>query len=293
MKIISPRSVKLSTRTEIEVRRNLPHGELKRISAWVFMDHFGPTQMVDGMQVASHPHTGLQTVTWPFSGAIEHNDSIGSRHVLHPGELNLMTAGHGIAHSERSISGQKFLHAVQLWLALPESVRNLPPNFEHHADLPVFNLDALDIKLFIGSFAGRVSPATTYWPLVGAQLGLAAGRMAVLPLDRTWEHGILLVAGELTVDGQDVPLNSLVHLPAGTEVTSISASENCVMILAGGAPFEEKLVLWWNFIARSHDEIVSMRSQWNGREDRFGDVEDALGGWIPAPEMPNLVLKPR
>jgi redox-sensitive bicupin YhaK (pirin superfamily) len=293
MKIIAPRSVKLSTRTEIEVRRNLPHGELKRISAWVFMDHFGPTQMVDGMQVAAHPHTGLQTVTWPFSGAIEHNDSIGSRQVLHPGELNLMTAGHGIAHSERSISGAKLLHAVQLWLALPESVRDLPPTFEHHADLPVFNLDGLDIKLFIGSFAGRVSPATTHWPLVGAEVGIAAGQTSVLRLDQTWEHGILLVAGALAVDGEEVELNSLVHLPAGTEAARISASENSVIVLVGGAPFDEKIVLWWNFIARSNDEIVRMRSQWNGREPRFGEVEDSLGGWIPAPELPNLVLKPR
>ena len=293
MKIITPRLVKLSTRTEIEVRRNLPHAELRRVSSWVFMDHFGPTSMVDGMQVAAHPHTGLQTVTWPFSGAIEHNDSVGSRQVLNPGELNLMTAGHGIAHSERSLAGEKLLHAVQLWLALPDSVRDLPPSFEHHSDLPTFNLDGLGIKLFIGSFAGRVSPATTHWPIVGAQVELGAGQTSVLPLEQTWEHGLLLVVGELRIDDQDVALNSLVHLPAGRSSAKISASENSILVLVGGAPFDEKLVLWWNFIARSHDEIVSMRNQWNDRAARFGDVEDSLGGWIPAPVLPNLVLRAR
>jgi quercetin 2,3-dioxygenase len=291
--VIEPRAVKLSTRTEIEVRRNLPHARLRRVGAWVFLDHFGPTPMVEGMQVAAHPHTGLQTVTWPFQGRVEHNDSVGSRQVLQPGELNLMTAGRGVAHSERSLSGTDALHAVQLWLALPSEVRNCEPTFEHHASLPTFGLDDARVTLFIGRFAEHVSPATTFTPLVGAELSLTAGGTTTLPLNPEWEHAILAVAGEVEVAGQAVPVNSLAYIEPGSSSLRVAVSEASTLILIGGEPFEEQLFLWWNFIARSHTEIVEMREQWNDREARFGEVVDDLGGWIPAPELPNVTLKPR
>lgn len=293
--IIAPRAVKLSTRTEIEVRRNLPHARLRRVGAWVFLDHFGPTPLVDGMQVAAHPHTGLQTVTWPFAGSIEHCDSIGSRQVLQPGELNLMTAGHGVAHSERSLPGTSSLHAVQLWLALPGEVRDIAPDFEHHATLPVVKFEDSDARLtlLIGEFGGQRSPARVYSPLVGAQLDLPAGAEVCLPLQPGWEHALLAIEGEVRVDGQEVAVNSLAHVGEGAESVTVTAAEASTLIFIGGEPMREELFMWWNFIARSHQEVVTMREQWNAREARFGEVADELGGWIPAPDLPNVTLKPR
>jgi redox-sensitive bicupin YhaK (pirin superfamily) len=293
--IIEPRAVKLSTRTEIEVRRNLPHARLRRVGAWVFLDHFGPTPMVEGMQVAAHPHTGLQTVTWPFAGRIEHCDSIGSRQVLQPGELNLMTAGHGVAHSERSLQGTSSLHAVQLWLALPSEVREITPDFEHHTTLPTIKFvdSNARLTLFIGEFGGQRSPARVYSPLVGAQLDLPAGAEVRLPLEPGWEHALLAIEGEVRVDGQELAVNSLAHVGVGADSVTVTAAESSTLIFIGGEPMREELFMWWNFIARSHQEVVTMREQWNAREARFGEVVDELGGWIPAPELPNVTLKPR
>jgi redox-sensitive bicupin YhaK (pirin superfamily) len=294
VKVIEPRSVKLSTRTEIEVRRNLPHAQLRRVGAWVFLDHFGPTPMVEGMQVAAHPHAGLQTVTWPFQGLVEHNDSAGHRQVLRPGQLNLMTAGHGVAHSERSLAGTESLHAVQLWLALPEAVRDASADFEHHGDLPRFDLGGASLTLFIGEFGDAHSPAKTYTPLIGAEVVLQGGATSTrMPLKSTWEHAILAVDGEVRVNGEVVAINSLAYLPVGEATVEISSDKSARLILIGGEPFTEPLFLWWNFIGRSHAEIVEMREKWNARDARFGEVEDALGGWIPAPELPNVILKAR
>ena len=293
LSVIEPRAVKLSTRTEIEVRRNLPHARLRRVGAWVFLDHFGPTPMVEGMKVAAHPHTGLQTVTWPFQGSVEHNDSVGSRQILQPGELNLMTAGRGVAHSERSLAGSPALHAVQLWLALPEEVRSCEPSFEHHATLPIFGLEDAEVTLFIGRLAGHTSPATTFTPLVGAQVVLNAGGATEIPIDPNWEHAVLVVSGDVAIAGETVPVNALAYVEPGKSQITLRASEASTVILIGGEPMREQLFLWWNFIGRSHQEIVEMREQWNARDERFGEVVDELGGWIPAPELPNVTLKPR
>jgi hypothetical protein len=293
MLIVEPRVVKLSTRTEIDVRRNLPHARLRRIGSWVFLDHFGPTAQVDGMKVASHPHTGLQTVTWPFAGRVHHADSIGTQQVLEPGEVNLMTAGLGIAHSEVSLVGSAALHAAQLWLALPSDVRNMAPSFEHHADLPVKTIGAATMKVFIGEHLGTKSPATVYSPLIGAELRVPANSRLDLPLDSDWEHGILVISGNATIDGQIVAQNELAYIDAGAASVQIEATEDLLLLLVGGQKFEEELFLWWNFIARSHAEVVEMREQWNARHERFGKVSDTLGGWIPAPDMPGVTLKAR
>lgn len=291
--VIEPRVVKLSTRTEIEVRRNLPHAQLRRVGAWVFLDHFGPTKMVEGMQVAAHPHTGLQTVTWPFQGRVEHNDSVGSRQILQPGELNLMTAGHGVAHSERSLAGTDALHAVQLWLALPRQLSDCQPSFEHHSNLPRFVHDGVSVTVFIGELAGHKSPAITHTPLVGAELAFAGRGSIELELNSTWEHAVLAVEGDIEVQGQLVQQNSLAYVAPQTSVIKIGSEKTSKVILIGGEPFSEPIFMWWNFIGRSHAEIVEMRNQWNARDGRFGEVVDSLGGWIPAPELPNVTLKPR
>ncbi len=288
MQIIEPRLVKLSTRTEVEVRRNIPHAKLNRVGAWVFLDHFGPTPQVEGMQVAAHPHTGLQTVTWLFEGAVDHRDTIGSAQTIHPGQLNLMTSGTGIAHSEKSVAGPASLHAVQLWLALPDAVRGVAPNFQHVPEAPKILMDALHAKVFIGELAGIESAAKVYSPLVGAELRLTG--TSTLPLNTGWEHAILVVAGTLEINGEQVAADQLAHIPAGVRNARL-AGQDFLGILIGGAPFDEKIVMWWNFIGRSNEEIVEMRESWNAR--RYATVSDDLGGWIPAPELPTVTLKAR
>ena len=286
--IVAPRLVKLTTRTEVDIKRSIPQPALRRIGAWVFIDHFGPTPQVEGMVVAQHPHTGLQTVTWPFAGNVEHRDSVGSVQVLSPGELNLMTAGSGISHSEISLVGASSLHAAQLWLALPEDARNSSPYFEHHADLPVIDIEGVSAKVFIGELASAKSPATIYSPLVGAELTISGS--ATLPINVSFEHGILLVSGTLTVNGQALAVDELFFASVGE---GVQVDGDGVALLLGGEPFKEHIVMWWNFIGRSHAEIVAWREAWNAQGADWPNFEDKIGGWIPAPELPNVTLQSR
>ena len=175
MVLIQSRPVKLTTRTGVAVNRTIPHRALKAIGAWCFIDHFGPTEQTDGMVVAAHPHTGLQTVTWLFEGEIEHRDSIGSVQLIKAGQLNLMTAGHGISHSELSLPTQGNLHAVQLWVALPKEALEIPPAFEHQADLPSFSQPGMRGKVLIGEFMGQSSSTTKLSELVGVEIRLEPG----------------------------------------------------------------------------------------------------------------------
>ncbi len=291
--IIEPRFVKVTTRTGVEVRRNIPHAKLKTIGAWCFVDHFGPTDQTDGMVVAKHPHTGLQTVTWLLEGQAEHRDSIGTIQQILPGQVNIMTAGQGISHSELSQSGPKRLHAVQLWVALPEAHRNTNPAFEHRADLPEFDLNGSKIKLFAGDFDGFSSQTTVFSPIVGLELDMPAASTVSLPLRRDFEYGILLAKGSATVNGVLVNENELLYIEVGHEQLEIVSTEPVIAIVIGGTPFEEKIVMWWNFIGRSQKDITEAREQWNARDSRFGDFEDQIGGWIPAPELPHVTLQPR
>jgi redox-sensitive bicupin YhaK (pirin superfamily) len=288
--IVEPRLVKITTRTEIDVRRNLPHAHLKRIGAWVFLDHFGPTKQVDGMVVAAHPHTGLQTVTWPFAGRIDHRDSIGSEQLIEPGQLNLMTAGSGIAHSEVSLVGPDELHAVQLWLALPEANRHMAPEFEHVGNPPKLDMGKLKATVFIGELNGVRSPATIYSPLVGAELRLNGSQ--TLSLRDDWEYGVLVVSGALKINGEAIEANNLAYYPVGMSTLELEG-DDFHGILIGGEPFTEQIVMWWNFIGRTGEEITQMRDEWNGRSSIYNEVHDSIGGWIPAPELPNVTLRAR
>ncbi len=275
------------------MRRTLPHANLKMIGPWCFVDYFGPTPQTDGMVVAAHPHIGLQTVTWLLEGEIEHRDSLGSIQVIRPGQLNLMTAGYGIAHSEISNPTTERLHAVQLWLALDEQHRNMAPAFEHHADLPMVSVGGGVAKVMIGEFAGTKSPATYFHPMVAAELRLSAGSHEIA-LNPGFEHGFLVVAGEVSMQDEVVAAADLKYVATGAGSIRVDCASDAVLLLLGGAPFGEKILMWWNFIARNQDEITQARAQWNVRDMRFGaEFEDRVGGWIPAPDLPNVTLQPR
>lgn len=271
----------------------MPHADLRKIGAWVFVDHFGPTRQTDGMVVAAHPHTGLQTVTWLFEGRVDHRDSIGSVQSISPGQLNLMTAGSGISHSELSLRGPENLHAVQLWIALEENQRQQKPFFEHRDDLPKLELDGFSATVLVGEFAGSLAKTKVFSELVGVELRIPAGQKICIPLKAEFEYGLLIAQGSVTLGEEKVATNQLFYRPAGSENLEITSHEDTIAILLGGVPMREKIIMWWNFIERTHEEIVTARTQWNNRDERFGSFTDDIGGWIPAPELPNVTLQPR
>jgi len=298
--ILEPRRVPLGGLRAIDVWRTLPHRDLPTIGAWCFVDHFGPTD--DGMQVLPHPHTGLQTVTWPIAGNVQHRDSLGNEVILRPGELNLMTAGQGISHSEFSVGGGD-MHGIQLWVALPDGARVGPGSFEHIDDLPRASGDGWDGIVLVGEFASQRSAAEVHSPLVGAEVRVQGGR-AVLPLDPTFEHGLLAVTGAVRIiphsrGSREVPPGELVahrhlkYLPTGETSVVVETDDPVTLVVIGGEPFTEPLVMWWNFVGRTHDDIVAAREDWEAQTERFGHVDGHDGRVIPAPPMPALRLKPR
>ena len=291
--ILSSRAVKLTTRSGTEISRTLPHREIRSIGAWCFVDHFGPTTQEDAMSVAAHPHVGLQTVSWLFEGEVEHRDSVGSIQVIHPGELNLMTAGIGVAHSELSTPNARLMHGVQLWTVLPDAARNSVPLFDHYRDLPTFVRGALNVKLFVGELMGHESPARTFSELLGAEVNITADASEAIAIRPDFEYGILLVEGDLSVNGENLPLKSLFYHPPGNLNLEIASRSGAKFVLLGGVPFPEEIIMWWNFIGRTHEEIVQMREDWNSASARFPYFADNIHGRIPAPELPNLRLSPR
>lgn len=287
--ILAPRQVKLTTRSAIEINRLLPHKGIRRIGAWVFFDHFGPTEQTTAMQVGAHPHTGLQTVSWLFSGKVLHHDSVGSKQIIEPSQLNLMTAGQGVAHSEMSLSTHQ-LHAIQLWTCLPESHRNTKPTFEHFAELPAIHSANFDAKVIMGRFLNVTSPATIYTPLVAVEITLKDD--ALLQLEETYEHGIFAVESDLFIDGHPLLTGHLYYLEAGRKSIKLEVLKPTTIFLIGGEPFTEPIVMWWNFIGRSHEEITEMHSAWNSQSSLYPEFHDELNLRIPAPPMPAVSLKP-
>jgi redox-sensitive bicupin YhaK (pirin superfamily) len=248
------------------------------------------------MDVPPHPHTGLQTVSWLFSGEIEHRDSGGVHAMVRPGELNLMTAGAGICHSEVSTPTTTVLHGVQLWVALPDSDRDTDRDFAHFAPTPA-PVGGATLRVFLGELAGQRSPVHTFTPLLGAQLDLAPGAAITLDVDREFEHGVLLDQGSLEVAGTDLAVADLAFQAAGHDSLTVVNGANAPAraILLGGPPFPDELVMWWNFVGRSHADIAEYRQQWTEHSDRFGAVQGYRGPVqrLPAPPLPNATLRPR
>ncbi|MFP5022171.1 pirin family protein [Pseudonocardia phyllosphaerae] len=298
--LVAPRDVPLGGPRAMTVRRTLPRRARSMIGAWCFLDHFGPDRVAatGGMAVPGHPHTGLQTVSWLFTGEIEHRDTTGAHALVRPGELNLMTAGSGIAHSEFSTPGTDVLHGVQLWVALPEADRGTEPAFTHHAP-PLVDAGGAGLRVLLGSLGGETSPVATFSPLLGAELTVPAGTTLRLPAERGFEHGVLVDTGAATVEGTAAARGELVLTPPGRTSLEITAGgEGARLMLLGGEPLGERIVMWWNFIGSGHDEIAAFREQWErervaGTGGRFGDFPGAWTSTLPAPALPNARLTPR
>ncbi len=299
VEVLVPREVPLGGPRAMTVRRTLPSRERSLIGAWCFADHYGPDPVTEsgGMSVAPHPHTGLQTVSWLFSGEIEHRDSAGNQAMVRPGEVNLMTAGRGISHSEISTPGTTELHGVQLWVALPDDARDVAPGFAHHAP-PELSGAGWTARVFLGSLLGHTSPVTTYTPLLGAEIGLAAGTRVDLDVDTTFEHGVLVDHGVVGVGEKDAKPGELAHVAPGRTSLTLTAHDDARVVLLGGPPFGESIVMWWNFVGRTHEEVVGYRDEWQAQitdagivDGRFGVVSDMPP--IPAPSLPNARLRSR
>ncbi len=303
IQVLGSREVPLGGPRAMPVRRTLPQRERSLIGAWCFADHYGPDDVgnTGGMNVPPHPHTGLQTVSWLFTGEIEHRDSIGSHAMVRPGELNLMTAGRGIAHSEVSTPQTRILHGAQLWVALPASAQDADPAFETYAPDPV-ELDGATVRVFLGSTAGSTSPVRTFTPLLGAEILLEPGADVTLDIQRGFEVGVLVDEGEVQLRGTTLRWAELGYQPPGESLVALrnTGGTRARLLLLGGEPLGEQVIMWWNFLGRSHEDIVGYRREWQSEprgaapaDPRFGTVEGYDGDPLPAPELPNSRLKPR
>ncbi len=261
---------------EFSVRRALPRRARRMIGAWCFIDHMGPATVDErGLGVAPHPHIGLQTVTWLLAGEALHRDSLGTEQVIAPGRLNLMTAGHGVSHSEEGTGYRGQLHGVQLWVAQPDHTRHQPAAFEHHADLPHVELDHATATVVIGELAGVISPARRDTDHAGIDLDLRPGR-TTMPLRPDYEHGLVVLTGACSVDGADVIPGRLAYLGIGRVEITLTTDQPTRALLVGGVPFDQPVLMWWNYVARTRDEITTAHRDWTERAVRFGHVDSQL-----------------
>lgn len=263
----------------MQVRRALPRRQRRTVGAWCFVDHMGPADVTEdeGVDIGPHPHIGLQTVTWLLAGEILHRDSLGSEQMIRPGQLNLMTAGAGISHSEEhtgSYRGQ--LHGVQLWIAQPESTRHGDCGFEHHAELPQIELNGGAATLLVGEYRGEASPARRDSDLVGLQVDLGQGSSTPIEMIPSFEYALVVLEGSVGIDGARIEPGHLAYLGKGRDGCELSTGDGARALLLGGVPFDEPVLMWWNFVARTRDEIAQAHSDWMGGDDRFGVVDSPL-----------------
>ncbi|MFL6080539.1 MAG: pirin family protein [Ornithinibacter sp.] len=301
VQLIVPREVPLGGPRSMTVRRTLPARERSFVGAWCFVDHYGPDDVSasGGMDVAPHPHCGLATVSWLFSGEVEHRDSLGTVATVRPGEVNLMTAGRGISHSEVSTPSTSVLHGAQLWVVLPAALADVEPRFEHFVP-PVVEVGAgVRAQVFVGSLWGSSSPVRVETPLVGAEVVLEAGSSVVLPVPEGFEVSVLVDAGSVVFADARVARGELAVVGAGRHPDGVGVSagaEGARVLVLGGEPFGEEVVMWWNFIGRTSDDVAAAREAWEAEAaERFGVVEGYVGPVprIPAPALPGVRLKPR
>jgi quercetin 2,3-dioxygenase len=285
MEALPDRTVRLGS---LEVHRVLPVRGRRLIGPWCFFDRFGPVTFAEEkpMDVAPHPHIGLQTVTWPLEGEIVHRDTLGYAQRIRPGQLNLMTAGRGIAHSEESPADRpQRLHGAQLWIALPDAERNCEPAFNHYPELPVVERDGMKITVLLGAALGERSPGRIHTPLVGLDLVAPDKAATSMPLEAGFEYGALVLEGSAWAEGEALEVGTFLYLGYGRTALLLRTPASARILVIGGEPFGEEVLLWWNFVARSRAEIEAARSDWeSGR--RFAAVQGYPGARLVAPQLP-------
>lgn len=276
-----------------EIRRAVPNRHRRMVGAWCFLDHAGPVDFEpgQGLNIGPHPHIGLQTFTWMIEGEVLHRDSLGCEQLIHPGQVNLMTAGKGISHSEESPMGRAGrFHSAQLWIALPDAERLREPDFHHYPDLPVIARGGFRITVLAGECDGERSPARVYTPIVGLDLATHGRAQMTLPLEPSFEHAALTLEGALSLDGEILEPGTLLYLGTGRASLELATSAASRMLLIGGAPFGEEILLWWNFVARTAAEMETATNDWIEGQ-RFGKVHGSRGKPLVAPDLKGLQLR--
>jgi redox-sensitive bicupin YhaK (pirin superfamily) len=276
---------------DLTVRRALPARARRTIGAWCFLDHAGPAPPGGApLRIGPHPHIGLQTFTWMIEGEMLHRDSLGYRQPIRPGQVNLMTAGRGIAHSEESLDPALGMHLAQLWIALPKGEHEREPGFQHFPELPIVERGGFRMTVLVGEAHGQRSPVPSYTPLLGIDIASAQAAETELPLDPIYEHGVVILDGECSVNGEPLPQDTLLYAPPGVDRIVLRSAGRARALLVGGVPFGEPVILWWNFVARTQDEIVRATNDWNEHR-RFGEVEGFDGPRLVAPDVSLLKLR--
>ena|SRR5436309_1792871 len=272
---------------QLKIRRVLPVRHRRLIGPWCFFDRYGPLTFAEGkpMDVAPHPHMGLQTVSWLLDGEIIHHDGLGYEGLVRPGELNLMTAGSGLAHAEQTPARHSgVLNGVQLWVALPAAQRAIAPSFQHHSVLPSLEVTGGTITVILGEMEGLRSEALAFSPIVGAEVTVHEGGRLQLPLDPGFEHGVLALAGDASLEGDRLEPDTLYYVGVGRDEVGLASRHGARMLLIGGAPFGESVLMWWNFVAKTAEEIEAARRDWIEHR-RFADVTAYRGPRLEAPPL--------
>jgi quercetin 2,3-dioxygenase len=275
---------------QLSVLRALPVRTRRMVGPWCFLDRFGPLSFTDGMpmDIAPHPHIGLQTVSWLLAGEIAHDDSLGTEALLRPGGVNVMTAGNAIAHAERTPTDHTGkLNGIQLWTALPDAQRAGPPAFQHLSEVPRFEDKGGIVQVFSGTVGDTLSAADHFSPIVGADVQLHPDHALELPLQATHEHALLLLDGDAHMEGQVLEPRLLYYLEPGRTDMALSSRFGARVLLIGGEPFPEQILMWWNFVARTPDEIGAARADWASHR-RFGEVAAYQGHRLDAPAIFHL-----
>lgn len=270
------------------VRRALPSRQQRMVGAWCFLDHAGPVHFDSGkeMHVGAHPHIGLQTFTWLIEGEVVHRDSLGNEQVIRPGQVNLMTAGRGVVHAEDSLHDGQSLHAAQLWIALPPEAENCPPDFANYSDLPQWQDGTARLTLLAGTYGQKTAPTRLYSPLLGLDIASDEATTLNFALDPTFEYGLLPLVGELAIAGESFLADEFAYLGQGRSELSIALSAGAKMLLLGGQPFAQPVLMWWNFVGFSKAAIAAAQGQWEQGDPRFGPVGDGLAPRLMPPPLP-------
>ena len=277
------------------IKRALPSRHKRMIGAWCFLDHAGPVSFPqgDGLDVGPHPHIGLQTFTWMIEGTLMHTDSIGSKQLIRPKQVNLMTAGQGISHTEVAPEQETHMHAAQLWIALPDTKRNMPPRFDHYPELPVVSRDGVEFTVLVGEFLETRSPVEVHSPLLALDLTAAETVRTRLQLNPAFEYGFMALEGTAHINQHELNEDNMVVLEPGLQDIEIELHQGARVLLLGGEPFESAILLWWNFVGRTQDELSEARDQWVNQDPRFGSIPDYNGPRLEAPALPDKMRASR
>lgn len=277
------------------IKRALPSRHKRMIGAWCFLDHAGPVSFPqgDGLDVGPHPHIGLQTFTWMIEGTLMHTDSIGSKQLIRPKQVNLMTAGQGISHTEVAPEQETHMHAAQLWIALPDAKRNMPSRFDHYPELPVVSRDGVEFTVLVGEFLETRSPVEVHSPLLALDLTAAETVRTRLQLNPAFEYGFMALEGTAHINQHELNEDNMVVLEPGLQDIEIELHQGARVLLLGGEPFESAILLWWNFVGRTQDELSEARDQWVNQDPRFGSIPDYNGPRLEAPALPDKMRASR